>query len=222
MSELLIVTCTKAKTDQEFSQRPLYSSLVALSKLNSNIKYHIFKNNNRGLSVRYNEILKDPQNSHKFILFVHDDVVIEDLFIYEKLTTSPYAITGLAGAKSFNQNAQHLAWHLAANNDFVGEVAHSKDTNTWTTVFGPTKSRALVIDGLFICCNMNLLTNKNLYFDEDFSFHFYDISFCLRANQHKATCGVLPIKVTHFGMGDSMLTNDWKAANEAFKKKYCK
>jgi len=223
MSKLLIATCTTAKTDQEFHTRPISESLKKHYESNSNIEFYIFKDNKKGLSTCYNEIINDPTNKNKTVLFVHDDVVLEDLFLYEKLINSPYSITGLAGAKSFNKASDKLAWHLCAPRDhFVGEVAHVKDNNVWTTVFGPTKSRALVIDGLFISCKVNDLLEKNLTFDENFDFHFYDIAFCLRANQQKVSCGVLPIRVIHHGLGDSMLTPQWEEANKKFKQIYSK
>ena len=180
MNKLLIVTCTKAKTDKEFEQRPIFLSLKKQYDLNTNTDIHVFKDNQRGLSECYNDIIKDPSNIDKTVLFVHDDVVLEDLFLYEKLINSPYSITGLAGAKSFNKQADKLAWHLCApKQDFVGEVAHIKDDNIWTTVFGQSKSRALIIDGLFISVKVKDLTEKNLEFDNNFSFHFYDIETLL-------------------------------------------
>ena len=223
MSKLLIVVCTQAKTDSEFAELPIYQSLKKQYEANSpHVDFHIFKDNNRGLSVCYNEILRDPKNSNKTVLFVHDDVVIDDLFLYEKLINSPYTITGLAGAKSFNKQADKLAWHLCANrSDYVGEVAHiNPEGNIWTTVFGPTKSRALTVDGLFISCKVNEM--NGVEFDENFNFHFYDIAFCLRANEKKIKCGVLPIHVIHHGLGDSMLTPEWEESNNKFKQTYCK
>jgi hypothetical protein len=150
MSKLLIVICTQAKTDAEFQKLPIYPSLKKQYDVHSpNIDFHVFKDNKRGLSECYNEVLKDPKNANKIVLFVHDDVELEDLFLYEKLVDSPYSITGLAGAKSFNRQSEKLAWHLSApREDFVGEVAHIAEGRVWTTVFGPTKSRALTIDGL--------------------------------------------------------------------------
>lgn len=223
INKLLITICTQAKTDEEFSKRPIFPSLKKQYETNSSIEFHIFKDNKRGLSSCYNEILKDPKNINKTVLFVHDDVVLEDIFLFEKLINSPYSITGLAGTKTFNKAADKLAWHLAAENksSFVGEVAHfAKQQGIWTTVFGPTNSRALVIDGLFIACKVKDLVDKNLYFDEQFDFHFYDIAFCLNANKNKVTCGVLPIRVIHFGLGDSMLTEQWEQANIKFKQLY--
>jgi uncharacterized metal-binding protein len=224
MSKLLIVICTQAKTDAEFQKLPIYPSLKKQYEVNSpNVDFHVFKDNKRGLSECYNEVLRDPKNANKTVLFVHDDVELEDLFLYEKLIDSPYAITGLAGAKSFNKHADKLAWHLCSSReDLVGEVAHISEGKVWTTVFGSTKSRALTLDGLFIACKVKELTEKGLTFDENFNFHFYDIAFCLRANENKVTSGVLPIRVIHHGLGDSMLTPDWEESNKRFKEQYCK
>lgn len=223
MSKLLIVTCTKTKTDKEFELRPIFHSLRKQYDFNSNVEIHIFKDNKRGLSQCYNEILTNEEHADKTVLFVHDDVVLEDMFLYEKLISSPYSITGLAGAKTFSKSVDKLAWHMAADrSSFVGEVAHvNKDKGVWTTVFGPTNSRALVLDGLFFSCKVKELKEKELTFDENFNFHFYDLAFCLRANEKKVTCGVLPIRVVHYGLGDSMLTKDWEESNAKFKQTYC-
>ena len=222
MNKLLIVTCTKAKTDKEFEQRPIYQSLKRQYEINQSTEFYIFKDNKRGLPQCYNEILKDPQHLNKTVLFVHDDVVLEDLFLFEKLVSSPYSITGIAGARTFNKTSEKLAWHIAADRgSYVGEAAHIKEGKIWTTVFGPTNSRALIIDGLFISCKVKQLVETETFFDENFQHHFYDITFCLRANEKKITCGVLPIRVIHHGLGDSMLTPEWEQANKLFKKNYC-
>jgi hypothetical protein len=221
--ELLIVSCTKAKTIEEFELRPLYKSLMFHYEGSYKVNFHLFKGNTRGLSVCYNEILRDPDNINKIVLFVHDDVELEDAFMVEKLLNSPYSITGLAGAKTFDKRGDKLAWHIASHrNEFVGEVAHNNQEKVWTTVFGPTKSRALTLDGVFLSCKVKDLVEKELYFDEYFNFHFYDLAFCMRANEKKITCGVLPIRVVHHGLGDSMLTKEWEEANIKFKELYCK
>lgn len=221
---LLIVTCTKAKTETEFQSRPIYNSLKKQYNANApDVDFHVFKDNKRGLSECYNEVLKNPSYSNKTVLFVHDDVELEDIFLFEKLVNSPYDVTGLAGARSFNKKSPSLAWHLAApREDYVGEVPHTKDGIIWTTVFGKTPCRTLTLDGLFLSCKVNALKEKGLEFDEMFNFHFYDIAFCMRANEKKATCGVLPIRAVHHGLGDSMLTNEWEQANIKFKEVYCK
>ena len=114
-----------------------------------------------------------------------------------------------------------MAWHLMCDrSELAGEVAHSKDKNHWTTIFGPTDSRVLILDGLFLAVKTAKLLDTNTKFDEDFTFHHYDMSFCLRANANKLKMGVYPIKVTHFGMGDSMNSQLWEHSAQKFKQKY--
>ena len=145
------------------------------------------------------------------------------MFWKEKLEIAfqKYDIVGLAGSKKCDLSSDIPAWHLMCDrNDLVGEVAHSKDKVNWTTIFGPTDSRALILDGLFIAVNVAKLLETNTKFDEDFSFHHYDITFCLNANKNKLKMGVYPIKVTHYGLGDSMNSDQWRKSANCFKQKY--
>jgi hypothetical protein len=185
-------------------------------------KATILYENKLGLTKVYNKFITEENRNEKLI-FVHHDVLIEDLFLTEKLNIAfeKYDIVGLAGAKSCNINSEMSAWHLMTNRqDMVGEVAHSKDKKVWTTIFGPTDSRALVLDGLFIAVNVGKLLDTGTRFDENFDFHHYDITFCLNANKNKLKMGVYPIKVTHFGLGDSMMSEEWNKSNQLFKKLY--
>lgn len=182
----------------------------------------VFPENKEGLSKIYNSVLNED-NRGKRLIFVHDDVLIEDIFLFEKLDLAfeKFDIVGLAGAKTCDLNAPMKAWHLMAPQDsFVGEVAHSKNGINWTTVFGQTPSRALMIDGLFIAVNTDKLLDTNTKFDEDFDFHHYDMAFCLNANKNKVKVGVYPIRVVHFGLGDSMNTMEWTTSANKFSNKY--
>lgn len=221
--DLLIVSCTPHKS----SDSTILSKTVWSYKHNNKghlVDVEFITNNTKGLSEQYNKFLKDKDivDTYHTILFVHDDVELEDNRLVDKLLQSPYDVTGLAGAKSFNKAAPKLAWHLAApREDFVGEVAHCNNDKIWTTVFGPTKSRALILDGLFFAVKPKVLKEKGLTFDEHFNFHFYDLAFCLKAHALRVSCGVLPIRAIHHGLGDSMLTEDWEQSNIKFRKAYC-
>lgn len=191
-------------------------------KNNHNQLVEVIYENKKGLPLIYNSFLT-KENKDKNLIFVHDDVFIDDFFMEEKLNMAfeKYAIVGIAGATTCNLSSNIMAWHLmSSKNDYVGEVAHSNGKNIWTTVFGPTDSRALLIDGLFIAVNVAKLLDTNTFFDENFDFHHYDISFCLRANKNKLKIGVAPIKLTHFGLGDSMNTPEWRKSSDKFKKIY--
>jgi hypothetical protein len=183
----------------------------------------IFFENEEGLSKIYNQFFNES-NKIKRIIFVHDDVLIEDLFWEEKLNIAfeKYDIIGLAGAKKCDLT-KPPAWHLMSDRqDHVGEVGHSHDKNIWTSVFGKSDSRALILDGLFLAVNMEKVLQTPLKFDESFKFHHYDITFCLNANYHKLKMGVTPIRVVHFGLGDSMNTEDWQRSALAFDRFYGK
>jgi hypothetical protein len=223
MKQVIAVICTLAKTIEEFQNKHIYKTLEKLHGLygRENFDVRIVKDNKRGLSEVYNEFINKDEFSNKILLFVHDDVELNDLFLVEKLNESPYVVTGLAGSKTCNLGTAKLAWHLATNKeDMVGEVAHKKEEYTWTTVFGPTRSRSLIIDGLFIAVDVEKIKNTSARFNEKFKFHHYDMAFSLECNKHKVTVGVLPIHVIHHGMGDSMLSNEWNESNEIFKKEY--
>ncbi len=223
MKKITAIICTLSKTMEEFQKKPIYPSLEKLNKIyNSNqFDFEIVKDNKRGLSEVYNSFINNNSYQNDILLFVHDDVELMDPFIFEKLNDSPYVVTGLAGAKSCDLNKDHLAWHLCSKReDFVGEVMHCSNNNYWTTVFGPTKQRTLIIDGLFIAINVEKIKNTPVRFNELFKFHHYDMSFCLECNKNKISVGVLPVHVIHHGLGDSMLTQEWKDSNELFKKNY--
>ncbi len=212
------------KSEEEFRKKSQMSFFIDKMTTIKKIQYTVIFNNKEGLPKVYNKFINEKYKNQKLI-FIHDDVIIEDLFWEEKLTIAfeKYDIVGLAGSKKCNLNSPMMAWHLMCNReDMVGEVAHSKDKKFWTTIFGPTDSRALIIDGLFMAVNVKRLLETNTKFDENFDFHHYDISFCLRANQNKLKMGVYPIKVTHYGLGDSMNSENWKNSSEKFKKIYYK
>lgn len=210
------------KSGDEFREKSQMAFFLDKMITIKHTSYNIIFDNKEGLPKIYNEFLTEEYKDKK-IIFVHDDVIIDDLFWEEKLTIAfeKYDIVGLAGSKKCNLSSHTPAWHLMCNReDMVGEVAHSKDKKSWTTVFGPTDSRALILDGLFIAVNVKRLLETNTKFDENFTFHHYDISFCLRANQNKLKMGVCPVKVTHFGLGDSMMTPEWNKSAEKFKTLY--
>jgi hypothetical protein len=208
------------KNKEEFKKQTQIS--IFLDKFGLSKNSTVFYENKDGLPKIYNKFVNESYKDKK-VIFVHDDVLIEDLFIFEKLDIAfeKYDIVGLAGSRKCDLS-KPPAWHLMSNReDHIGEVAHSYEKRVWTTCFGPTESRALVLDGLFLAVNVNRLLDTNTKFDENFEFHHYDITFCLNSNKNKLKMGVTPIRVVHFGMGDSMNTLEWNKSSEIFKKLYC-
>lgn len=223
MKRVYLVTATRAKTEEEFSKKPIHKSLKKLYELYTryDFEFEVIKDNKEGLSTVYNRYLTE-EHKGDIVLFVHDDVIINDMFFVEHLRKSPFAVTGLAGATSWNRDTPKQAWHLAADHGtMVGEVAHIKDGKIWTTVFGPTQSTTVMLDGVFLAVNVEAVLKTSARFNTEFNFHHYDMAFCKECTKHNVTLGVMPISVIHFGLGDSMLTQEWEASNKKFIEKYC-
>jgi hypothetical protein len=157
------------KTQKEFEKNSQIALFLDKSGYRSQSKV-IFENK-QGLSVLYNSFINE-NNKNKRIIFVHDDVLIEDIFLEEKLDIAfeKYDIIGLAGSKKCDLT-KPPAWHLMSDKEYhVGEVSHSYQKKIWTTVFGSTDSRALVLDGLFLAVNVKKLLETGTKFDENFNF----------------------------------------------------
>lgn len=225
MKKVCIVTSTKAKNKEEFEQRPLNKSLKRLKKLytDEQLTVEIIFNNTQGLSSAYNRFLTDKYKN-QIIVFVHDDVVIDSLFLYEHINKTPFTVTGLAGAKVFKKDSNIIpAWHLMTEQEsYVGEVKHIQNNVIFTTVFGKTFDKAKVVDGVFIAVNVEELLKTKARFNENYKFHHYDIAFCMECLKENISIGVMPINIIHYGLGDSMLTQDWNTSAKVFLSEYGK
>jgi hypothetical protein len=233
MKQVLLVTATKAKTLDEFKQRPLAPSLELLCDKRYDecqFDFEIVKNNLIGLPEVYNRYLNE-KNKDKLLLFCHDDLEIHDLNLVEKLNESPWDITGLAGGAQFNFQDKNL-WHICSPREThsgsvthplaqqVGNEIHVDQSRRLSTLFGPWPQRCLVLDGLFLAVHVDKALETGWRFDERHKFHHYDIASCLGANEKKLKMGTYPIFVVHHGLGNSYLTPEWEESNRIFKENW--
>jgi hypothetical protein len=189
---------------------------------------HFYKENNtEGLSKCYNTFLKENGKHFDYIVFVHDDVYIDDFNIHEKLETyhKDFDIVGLAGG--INPKIQKLAlWHIMCGGmggpNLRGAVAHSfNDKQIFMTSFGPTPSRVVLLDGLFLSINTKRINEVGFKFNENYTFHHYDIASCLDANKLKLKLGVAPIWVIHKSPGLSNVNDEiFSKSQEQFLQEY--
>jgi len=184
---------------------------------------YVAYNNKQGLSEIYNHAILECE--HDYVVCVHDDVVIEDIFWFEKLKEGfeNYDILGLAGSSNTEIKSPAL-WHLMSPREqWMGFVNHYiPNTNqSFATSFGPSPSRCIVMDGLFLAANRKALMDNGVLFDPQFDFHHYDIDFCLRANKAGLKMSTVPIHVTHASGGLSSTDNErWKNSEKRFLAKY--
>jgi len=223
--KVVIVSCTR-KSKEEANTLPLFRSWK--DGLNSPIyKLDIVWENSEGISAVYNSKIEEYKNTEvEFLVCVHDDVYIDDLKLYEKLNQAKkigYNIVGLAGGLNPRLKDPAL-WHIMTErNQQRGEVAHpaGNQHQTMTTAFGPTPSRVAIADGLFFALDMTVISNSKWRFNENYTFHHYDISSCIDANREKLKIGVYPIHVIHSSPGLlSIHDKAWSESNQRFLKEY--
>lgn len=188
--------------------------------------------NKKSICSHFNSVIEfGIQNEYDCVIFCHDDVSIEDKFLIDKLEDGfdTNDIIGLAGAKDCTI-AEPILWHLMSKKEsWSGAVAHPVDDKTFAvTSFGPTPSRCLVMDGLFLAVRVDALVDTDLRFDENIPCisHFYDIDFCLNANSKQLKLTTWPIWVTHsspglrnvtgeFNAGQQYIINKWKRSKQS-------
>jgi len=221
----LVVSCTRG----DFLDTELYNSLLKYnvytcanmartddpdtSYMKGNkFSLYIKTNNTSHLAKIYNEGKRVAiEDGYDTVIFAHDDVSIQDTFIKDKLTTAfeSYSVVGLAGAVTIRPEKRPCLWHLMSNKDeWRGAVAHKavqadREFFGWSQ-YGVIPDRVLVIDGLFIACNVKALKDAEVGFDEWIphgGFHHYDMIFCLAANKAGLKIGVAPIWVVHNSPG---------------------
>lgn len=203
MKSILVVSCTRGKK----AETRLYASLRGFHQ--SEIKTSWHENNVTPLPVIYNRYLNSKTlKKHDIVLFVHDDLYIDDYKLRGKLYNAMkrYDIVGLAGATKLSIKPPSL-WHLMSNKENQrGFVHHPVESSSdeWTTScasFGPTPANVAIIDGLFIAVSIKKALEVSWNFNEEFTFHHYDIASCIDALEKKLTIGVTPIHTIHSSPG---------------------
>ncbi len=205
------------------------------------IKSSVVYNNTEGLSKVYNTVIETSEEDiagqycwyDDIMVFMHDDLEIHDLFFYEKLLEAHkhYDVVGLAGAtrQEYKKDVPSL-WHMACHQfrmvgnkmgDGRGFVAHKHLNGLSFDWFGQTPAPTVFIDGLFMSFNVKRVKETGFTFDEDFDWHHYDITACLRAKDKGLSMGVWPIFAVHHGLGE-WDTPQWHKSDKLFKEKYVK
>lgn len=248
---ILIVVPTP-KSEQEYKETNEYwilnnfinQNVVQESeeRIYSTVEVDIVASNKEGLSKVYNRYLHEDYKDY-YVLFIHDDVEIQDTHFVEKLINSHklYDVVGVAGATNIFlpiDKKTPTAWHLLSrqhkdvfdskgtlikketDKKQSGYVIHQHQGKTFATNFGVAPQECKLLDGLFMSFNIEKCLEHNFTFDEDFQFHHYDLSACIKATQCNLKMGTAPITVLHKGIGDSMQSSEWVQSHVKFVDKY--
>ena len=180
--------------------------------------------NRRGLPGIFNErIMAD--NSDEILVFVHDDVWIDDYFLFDRVIEGlrHYDVIGVAGNRRRVPN--QAAWAFVAPNtwddkaNLSGAVAHGQHPFGEISSYGPAPAECELLDGVFLAGRTAVLREKQAFFDPRFDFHFYDMDFCRTARQRGLRLGTWPICMTHQS-GGSFGSPPWMQMYQTYIEKW--
>jgi hypothetical protein len=212
--EKIRIVCATRKTREQFvTDTELGQSLVDL--LPSNVELRLFPSNTRGLPSIYNIAIDEAKDDQSILLFVHDDVYLNDAFWADRLreAVDHFQVVGIAG--NCRRVARQPSWCYRAINaadgtpihddrkNLSGAVAHGSEVlPRRVDAFGPSRQSVKLLDGLFLAARSTTLRQNLVRFDERFDFHFYDLDFCREAERAGLEMGTWPISVTHRSLGN--------------------
>jgi len=221
---MIDVVCATRQAESEFWARaPLGLSLRRLARDGRLVPRLAFANQ-RGLPDVYNARITAADRS-EMIVFVHDDVWIDDYFLADRVVEGlrHYDVIGVAGNRrrapgqpSWAFLDTDFTWDERAN--LTGFVAHGKPFGP-VQFFGAVPAECELLDGVFMAARPAALADHQVFFDQRFDFHFYDMDFCRRARQRGLRLGTWPICLTHQSPG-AFGTPPWEAKYRTYLEKW--
>ena len=226
MKNIMIVSATK-HSSLDMDKILINESNLIYEDYSGDIECNIEFNNTEALSKVYNKFIINDLKDY-IVVFVHDDCIIEDMALIQKLRASmmEFDVVGLAGIKEPITIKEPALWHLMGDrSQYSGAVAHftgNDDVERFMTSFGVTPARVILLDGVFLAVNVEKCLEKNVRFDKTnpARFHYYDVDFSLTANKAGLKLGTWPIWVTHKSHGLTKPDEEFYKGQEWFIKKW--
>ncbi len=223
-----VISATRMAEEEFWSQSALGISLRRLNK-DKRLVPRIAFSNRRGLPEIFNERILATE-AHDFLVFVHDDVWIDDFFLADRVIEGLQAFDVIGVAGNLRRVSSQPAWAFVGRNaagGFVwderrylsGAVAHGVRPFGSVSVFGSAPAQCELLDGVFLAVRRPRLLETGALFDPAFAFHFYDLDFCRTARMAGLRLGTWPIAVTHQS-GGAFGSLDWSRQYHAYMKKW--
>jgi GT2 family glycosyltransferase len=218
-----IVSATRLAANEFWRSTALGVSLQRLA-FDPRLSLKVALSNRAGLADVYN-LRISPQNQSEVLVFVHDDVWIDDYFLADRVLAGleTFDVIGVAGNR--RRVPHQRAWHyVSATGDWdreslSGAIAHGKTPFGRVSSFGPVPAECELLDGVFLAVRLQTLLDRSLRFDPAFSFHFYDLDFCRSARQAGLRLGTWPVCLTHQS-GGSFESSAWLTAYDQYLRKW--
>lgn len=167
--------------------------------------------NTEGLPTVFNRSI-DAAHPDETLVFIHDDVFIDDFFLRYRLNhgLQAYDVVGVAGNTLIDE--KHVGWpfwrepwdveHRWYSQDRLsGYIGHVIGLGDIVSEYGPVPQACMLLDGCFLAVKAATLKNAGVRFDERFTFHFYDVDFCRTCRAAGLRLGTWPLAITHVSDG---------------------
>lgn len=210
---LHVVSATRRSRDSFWGHGALGLSLQRLAH-DKRIVPWIAYENRQGLPDIYNQLLK-PGIEQGAVVFIHDDVWLDDGFFVDRLFEGleSFDVIGLAGNR--RRVAKQPGWAFVddafqwdVRDNLSGLVGHGEQAFGRLTQYGAAPATCELLDGVMLAANVQTLIDHDCQFDPRFKFHFYDLDFCRTAREKKLRLGTWPLSVTHQS-GGAFGTEGW-------------
>lgn len=223
--KLLIVAATRVGPNPFMESMPLGRSMRRIS-FDRRIEARPAFNNRDGLPAVYNRQISE-ENRDKMLLFVHDDVWLDDCFVFDRVSEAlaVFDIVGLAG--STRRLPRQPAWGFSTETPFTPEerrylsgiVSDGEQPLGKPSRYGPPGLQCASLDGVFLAARCATLLDSGVRFDERFRFDFYDLDFCRSAEAAGLRMGTWPIAITHTSLG-KFGSPAWHSALKLYREKW--
>jgi hypothetical protein len=219
-----IVSATRLSQEQFWARSALGQSLKRIA-FDPRVRVSIAFGNSRGLPEIYNARLR-AQNAAEIIVFIHDDVWIDDFFFCDRVVDALHGFDVVGVAGNTRLPLSHVAWCFLdskftwdTREHFSGAVAHGATPFGAVTSFGKSGVACELLDGVLLAVNSARLKHHAAHFDERFKFHFYDLDFCRTVRACGLSMGTWPIALTHQS-GGNFGTDAWRQSLQTYIEKW--
>jgi hypothetical protein len=203
MSVKVRLVCATRESAEDFAARSALGRSLRLYM--SLFELRLFPQNSRGLPFVYNTAIRESAADPATLVFIHDDVHLLDFYWPARILNGlqKFDIIGLAGnrRRADGQPAWRFLDATFARDDrenLSGIVAHGKGWPAdYISAYGMPGQEVKLLDGVMLAARSETLLSKNLFFDEIFDFHFYDLDFCRAAEHRGLRMGTWGISVMH-------------------------
>lgn len=211
--EKIRFVCATRETREHFSDRTMLGRTLRVFERLPMLELQLFAENGRGLAEVYNEAIEQATAHPALLVFVHDDVLIPDFYMFSQFDAAMhhFDIVGVAGnvrrvprqpswyftrkeagQKGLRDEGQYLSGAVGGGRDFSGCALN---------IYGPPGRPCKLLDGLLLAVRSETLHRTGLRFDPRFDFHFYDLDFCRQAEILGLRMGTWPLSVIHASGG---------------------